>query len=107
MSSSGIRLEFIEDGIALVTMCNGENKFNPDYVQRWHEILDTIERFAFYFLDLSYSFPFIISRRIETLTKTWPCIFFFFFFRRKIGKYYWNIFDFFKIFAQNIGGSND
>ena len=46
MGSGGIRLDFIEDGIALVTMCNGENKFNPDYVQRWHEVLDAIERYV-------------------------------------------------------------
>ena len=47
MGPGGIRLDFIEDGVALVTMCNGENKFNPDYVQRWHEVLDGIERYAF------------------------------------------------------------
>lgn len=44
METGGIRLSLGKDGIAMVTMCNGENKFNPEYVQRWHEVLDTIER---------------------------------------------------------------
>ena len=44
MADGGVNLSFTDDGIAIVTMCNGENKFNPDMVQRWHEVLDIVER---------------------------------------------------------------
>lgn len=44
MDYGGIRLEVGEDRIALVTMCNGDNKFTMDYLKTWHQVLDDIEK---------------------------------------------------------------
>lgn len=44
MYYKGIEL-VIKDGVALVTMCNGDNKFSTDYVRAWNKLLDDVERF--------------------------------------------------------------
>lgn len=44
MDYGGIRLEVREDRLALVTMCNGDNKFTMDYLKTWHQVLDDIEK---------------------------------------------------------------
>ena len=44
MEAGGLKLEFNDNGIAVITMGNGENKFNQEMVRRWHEIMDTVER---------------------------------------------------------------
>lgn len=44
MSYNGIRLAVCEDRIAVITMCNGENKFTMDFLETWHQVLDDIEK---------------------------------------------------------------
>lgn len=44
MSYQGISVQVDANGIAMVTMCNGDNKFTMDYLKTWHQVLDDIER---------------------------------------------------------------
>jgi hypothetical protein len=44
MEYKGIRLTIDNDGLAIVTMCNGDNKFTMDYVKTWNKVLDDIEK---------------------------------------------------------------
>ncbi|XP_045193826.2 uncharacterized protein LOC123549638 [Mercenaria mercenaria] len=44
MDYNGIRLQIDTDGIAVVIMCNGDNKFTMDFVRTWHQVLDDIEK---------------------------------------------------------------
>ncbi|XP_053402644.1 proteasome assembly chaperone 2-like [Mercenaria mercenaria] len=44
MDYNGIRLQTDTDGIAVVIMCNGDNKFTMDFVRTWHQVLDDIEK---------------------------------------------------------------
>ncbi|XP_060557216.1 uncharacterized protein LOC132717694 [Ruditapes philippinarum] len=44
MEYKGIRLAIDNDGLAIVTMCNRDNKFTMDYVKTWNKVLDDIEK---------------------------------------------------------------
>ena len=46
MEFKGIRLNIDDDGIAVITMCNKDNKFTIDYVKTWNKVLDEIERYV-------------------------------------------------------------
>lgn len=43
MIYQGFRVD-IDETVAVITMCQGDNKFTMDYVREWHRVLDDVER---------------------------------------------------------------
>jgi len=39
----GIKIE-VKNDVAIVTMCNGDNRFTMDYLQEWNKVLGVIDR---------------------------------------------------------------